>query len=214
MNCPIGVDACDACLLEAFLAADDAARGEFPARMERYLTRLALKKAPDLRRAGLIEDAVQRTWELTLQKSAGEYDPSKSSAKTWIGWRLMAAIRDTRDWYFGPRTRQVPEDSEMVFPRIVLTVDDIMLESGEPTEPAQPDLSADVAAAADAESLLGRASVDLPASAAEALERIYAGESLGEAAASTGLSRFSLRRTLDRWVEGEPLDSTIWRAPS
>jgi hypothetical protein len=85
-------------LLVAFLAGSHAARESFPRRVHQAMIAqagmIARSRAPILLKWDVVEDVVQRTWEILLQMPAGSYDPAQCSVVTFLRCVLRRAIAD------------------------------------------------------------------------------------------------------------------------
>jgi DNA-directed RNA polymerase specialized sigma24 family protein len=185
-------------LVVDFLAGDERAREALPRDLGKKLHQIAGEVAPDLRMCGLTEDVVQHMYLLLLTRPADHYDPDRAGPWPYLRTMLWLAARDVRakDAPAGtlrrprrPQEAELPEAHPLIFHQ----------DSRVPDETAEyfEDLVlSEIAAAAFIEAVPATA----PAWLARALSLFAEGLTVTETADALGLSRFTLRRALDRWI--------------
>jgi DNA-directed RNA polymerase specialized sigma24 family protein len=194
-----------ASLLTAFLKGDTQARTKLHSLLHKRLAKFARRLVP----IHLAEDAVQRMWELLLRKSPDSFDLTRVSAVQYLILLLRTAARDVRaaETAPGQRTRtQRDLNGDFIESTPVLSLDDTVLsgdgEGGITMHEVigRPDDQFDALnARSEAEWLLARAWQVEPGPVSHALELIYQTDfGVEEAAQRVGLSRFQLRRGINR----------------
>jgi hypothetical protein len=197
-------------LLTGFLAADPDARAQFPARLDGRLRATAVHVPYDLHERDLADEVPQRTHELLLRRPAGHYDQSRASVAAYLHQICRLAARDIRAENAPPGATTRPrrdEDGEFVPTDPPLSLDRVV-GAGEEAEAVT--LSETIVANVDVEDLVlgvlgAQALIDLvppeaPPWLRKAMALIAAGDTLSEAAAQVGQSRFAVRRALTRWA--------------
>jgi DNA-directed RNA polymerase specialized sigma24 family protein len=195
-------------LLIGFLAGDSDARAQFPGRLGSRIRATAVRIAYDLKQRGLIDEVVQQAYMLLLRRPAGHFDPSRGSAPAYLYQIVRSAARDVRAQNPPPGATTRPrrdEDGEFVPADPPLTLDQVVSAGEEAVTLAET-----IVADTDVEDLVlgvlgARALLDLvpqqaPPWLREALAQIAAGDTLSEAAAQVGQSRFAMRRAINHWA--------------
>lgn len=185
---------------EGFLHGDPHVRETLPTTFERRLLSYASKLGFDRR-----EDVVQQLWLIVLEGGA-TFDPRRGAPITFLKQVMRRAARDVYavNAPAGERTRpRADEDrrfravslDEIVNPgsEDETTVAEMVVDD---TEDAEREATAHV----DAEALLEVIAVTAPPFVVKALRLIYENDlAFEEAAMAVGVSRFTLRRELDKW---------------
>jgi hypothetical protein len=197
-----------AALLTDFLAADPDARTQFPARLGGRLRATAVRIGRDLQERALIDDAVERAYELLLRRPAGHFDPSRGSAAAYLYQIVRLAARDIRaeNPHPGATTRPrrdeegefVPADPPLTLDRVVSAGEEAITLAE--TIVADVDVEDLVLGVLGAQALLDQVPHEAPAWLREALALIAGGHTISEAAAQVGQSRFAARRAINHWV--------------
>lgn len=167
-----------ASLLARFLEGERDARRDLPVVAGSDVRRLALVLAPATFCARhLVDDVVNRTWELLLRRGPGSYDSARGTPQAYIATVVRTAVRDVRQqnrFDVGPsrRYRGSELDPPAATPRTSLAwTDDIDLDGV-------------------LQSVLG----SCPEALAAARLIAFEDATLTSAALAVGLTRFSLHR--------------------
>lgn len=181
-------------LLTGFLDGDARSQLRLVQQLGPWLARLAERMAPhDFRTRGLIDDVVNRTWELLVRRPAGAFDPTRGTAKMYLTGLLRNAVRDVRD-----ASRRV------VGPARDYTVLDLT------DDASQKSRSAILAAGSldksfdTVDNMLWLDSIRADSEVGRAVTALaFTDEPFNAVAEAVGLSRFVLKRRLVRWAEKE-----------
>jgi hypothetical protein len=117
---------------------------------------------------------------------------------------MRRAISEMRD--DNPRGRgRRDEEGDFVFPRIVLSIDDVISLAHDTITIAEtlsvPDETELADVRLDAERLIALAFETAPGAVLDALMQVLDGATMTDAAANLGMSRFAIRRAIDAWVK-------------
>ena len=201
----------DAVLL-AFQQGDPHVRETLPVSksFKKNLLDLACREAGDLP-FDILEDVIQRVWELLLRPDLQRFDPNRGSAAAYLRQVVKRAATDVRAENSPPgqRTRlykdyegqviiQTPARSlEARLGKIddeIFTLHDIIPTPGDPFEQFHKQ--------EEAKWFLELATVSASPEISEALNLIYYREmTLTEAAQEVQVHRSTLRRRIDRWLD-------------
>ena len=199
-------------LLQGFLGGDPDAREELPRRFHWRMVGLARRIAPDLAERDLEEDVVQRMWELLLQKPRLDYDRRICGVTTYLSAVLRTAAKDVRGENTPPGEPvrgwgKVSTRSPTV--RFWLAPDPRARRHGRQECPSPIEVIPDprdemrlVRERLDVIMVLRLAKRTAPEEVLRAFVMIYVlGRQLDEAAKALGVSRYVLRRRINRWTD-------------
>lgn len=188
-----------AVLVVGFLAGDPYAREALPRETWADLLGIARRVAPDLEARGLADDVVSEVFRLLLSRPAGHYDPDRGHPWGYLREMVRLAARDVhgREAPAGTprRPRRGAEDEVDPAPLPV------PLEAGQAAGDAAQGFEDRVLGAIMAASFIDAVPAEAPAWLSAALSLAVDGLSVTEAADALQVSRFQLRRALNRWAQ-------------
>ena len=188
-------------LVVGFLAGDPCAREELPRETRADLIGIARHVAPDLEARGLDDDVLSEVFRLLLSRPAGHYDPGRGDPWGYMRQIVRLAARDVRDREAPAGVPRRPRrDAEG---KAVAAPLPVPFESVEAAEGMDGDFEDRVLSAVMAASFIDAVPAEAPAWLSAALSLAVEGLSLTETADALEVSRFQLRRALNRW--GRPL---------
>ena len=197
--------------LFAFQQGDPHARETLPTNksFKKKLLNLARQEAGDLS-SDLLDDVVQRTWELLLRPNLKHFDPNRGTANAYLKQVTKRAATDVRAEYTPPgqRTRVYKDNvGEIVSQIPSLSLDAELQNSAEEVFtlhdiiPNSTDLFDAFLIKNEVEQLLELARTTGSNEIHQALNLIYYQDiNLTQSAQAVELHRSTLRRHLDRWV--------------
>lgn len=190
-----------ASLVVGFLAGDPYAREALPQETWADLLGIARRVAPDLEARGLADDVVSETFRLLLSRHAGHYAPDRGDPWGYLREMVRLAARDVHDREAPPGTPRRPRrDAGGEMDPAPLPVP---FEEGQAAGDVAEDFEDRVLGAIMAASFIDAVPAEAPAWLSVALSLAIEGLSVTEAADAVQVSRFQLRRALNRW--GRPL---------
>lgn len=186
-----------AALVVGFLTGDPHAREALPQETWTDLLGIARRVAPDLEARGLTDDVVSEAFRLLLSRTAGHYDPDRGDPWGYLREMVRLAARDVRE-----------KESPAGMPRRPRR--DVESEAAPALPvPFEPQTAADdtaggfedrVLGAIMAASFIDAVPAEAPAWLSAALSLAVEGLSVTQAAEALQVSRFQLRRALNRWA--------------
>lgn len=185
-------------LVLGFLAGDEEARDALPHELGERLLWAVGRVAPDLVRRGLREDVVQQMYLLLLKRSGDHYDPDRGTAWRYLETMLRLAARDVRsEAALAGEARRPARDETGEFPDTPPPLP--LQEVPEPRDGSE--LPEDqVLARAAVRALAGTVPDEAPSWTGPAVTLLSEDRTITEAAGLLGITRFTLRRALTRWV--------------
>jgi len=172
-----------------FVAGAPLATETFPVIAWPLLKKFARLSAPELPR-DLRDEVVSQNLEYLIEYGK-QFDPARGSANAFLKLLSGRAARKVRADYCPPgcRTRPGPRDDERNARREALSLAEV--------EHKAADATMDLDVSCEVKAILRRA----PATIARALLMIYvAGETVSATAKAVGMSRFTLRREMSRFI--------------
>lgn len=185
-------------LVLGFLAGDPKARESLPSDLEETLRKIAGEIAPDLKARGLTEDIVQELFLLLLTRPAGHYNPGRAGPWAYLWTMLLLAARDVRaKEALAGAPRRPKRNEEGEYPDVLppLPLQDALIPDDKIEYLEDLVLSEIVTAA-----FIDTVPAEAPAWLGRALSLVVEGLTITETAAAVGVSRFVLRRALNRWA--------------
>lgn len=185
-------------LIGDFLAGKPEARSALPRDLRDPLLKMAGQVAPDLRVRGLEQDVVQEMFRLLLSRPAGHYVPQRGTGWAYLRTMLKLAARDVRAMEApagGPRRPRKTDNGG--FACVQSEPLDETGARGPVTERQEDCVVARIAIAQFIDGMPPCAPAWLP----RALILISEGLTVTETARALEISRFTLRRSLDRWAK-------------
>jgi DNA-directed RNA polymerase specialized sigma24 family protein len=185
-----------AVLVVGFLAGDPYAREALPRETGADLLGIARRVAPDLEARGLADDVVSEMFRLLLSRPAGHYDPDRGDPWGYLREMVRLAARDVHDREAPagtPRRHAEGEADPAPLP--------VPLEAGQAAGDAAEGFEARVLGAIMAASVIDAVPAEAPAWLSAALSLAVEGLSVTETADALQVSRFQLRRALNRWAQ-------------
>lgn len=198
--------------LVAFQQGDPHTRETLPADklFKKKLLNLACREAEGLS-FDLLEDVVQRTWELLLRPNLKRFDPNRGSATVYLRQVVKRAATDVRaeNTPPGQRTRLYKDSNAEIIAQTpawsldarlenlddeIFTLHDIIHAPGDPFEQFHKQ--------EEVQWFLELAMVSASHEISEAMNLIYYHEmTLTEVAQQVQVHRSTLRRRIDRWID-------------
>lgn len=185
-------------LVTGFLAGDLQARESLPRDLGETLLKIAGEIAPDLKERGLAEDVVQETLQLLLARPAGHFDPDRGSPWAYLRQMVRLAARDVRAKEAPAGAPRRPKRDENGEPAAVLPP--LPLQDALITDNATEDFEDRVLAAIGAATFIDATPSEAPTWLSMALSLAVEGLTVTETADALKISRFALRRALNRWA--------------
>jgi hypothetical protein len=185
-------------LVLGFLAGDPEARESLPSDLGERLRKIAGEIAPDLKARGLTEDIVQELFRLLLTRPAGHYNPDRAGPWAYLRTMLLLAVRDVRAKEApagAPRRPKRNEGGESGGVLPPLSLQDALIPDDKIEYFEDLVLSEIVTVA-----FIDAVPAEAPAWLGRALSLVVEGLTITETAAAVGVSRFVLRRALNRWA--------------
>lgn len=185
-------------LVVSFLTADPQAREALPREIWADLRGIARRVAPDLEARDLTDDVVSEAFRLLLSRPAGHYDPDRGDPWGYLREAVRLAARNVHDREAlagTPRraqSRTTGEPDQVLLP--------VPFEEGQVTVNAVEAFEDRVLGAITAASFIDAIPAEAPAWLSTALSLAVEGLSVTQAADALQVSRFQLRRALNRWA--------------
>jgi DNA-directed RNA polymerase specialized sigma24 family protein len=188
-----------AALVIGFLARDPYAREALPREVWTDLFRIARRVAPDLVTRGLGDDVVTEAFRLLLSRPAGHYDPDRGDAWGYLREMVRLAARDVRERESpagmpGLARRGAWGETEHALLPVPLDAEQV---AGDVVEDFEDRVLGAIVVASFIDAVPAEAPVWLSAALSLAVE----GLSVTETAEALQVSRFQLRRALNRWAQ-------------
>ena len=187
-----------AALVVGFLEGDPYARETLPRETGTDFLGIARRVAPDLEARGLNDDVVSEAFRLLLSRPAGHYDPDRGDPWGYLREIVRLAARDVRDREspvgMPRRPRRAAEDD--AGPALL----PVPFESAQPAGDVAEDFEDRLLGAIMAASFINAIPAEAPAWLSTALSLTVEGLSVTQAADALQVSRFQLRRALNRWA--------------
>jgi hypothetical protein len=199
----------DPSLLAGFLSNDFEAGKELRRRYDERLLKIVGPMPAAMNGLGLEEDVLQRTWELVYRKGSAGYSSTRGAMINYLAGHARNAKRDVCAGHAPPGARTRPgkdEDGKSIVWKCPLSLDGptVTQTEGELTlADAVPDPVDEYARAEDrryVDELVAAAETSAPPIVVDLLARMRDGNTLGQASAESGVSRFTARRAIDRWT--------------
>ena len=188
-----------AALVVGFLAGDAHAREALPREVWADLLGIARRVAPDLTARGLGDDIVTEAYRLLLTRSAGHYNPDRGDPWGYLREMVRLAARDVHDREApAGMPRRPRRDAEGEMDPAALPVP---LEEEQAVGDAVEDFEDRVLGAIMVASFIDAVPAEAPAWLSAALSLAVEGLSVTETADALQVSRFQLRRALNRWAQ-------------
>ena len=185
-------------LVVGFLAGDPYAREALPRETEADLLGIARRVAPDLAADGLADEVVSEAFRLLLSRPAGHYDPGRGDPWGYLREMVRLAARNVHDEEAPAGTPRRPRrDAEGEVVPVLLPVP---LEEGHEAGDVAEGFEDRVLGAIIAASFIVAVPAEAPAWLSMALSMAVEGLSVTETADALQVSRFQLRRALNRWA--------------
>lgn len=185
-------------LVLGFLAGDADARDALPRELGKRLLWAAGRLAPDLRKRELHEDVVQQMYLLLLKRPEDHFDPDRGTAWSYLETQLRLAARDVRsDEALAGEARRPARGETGEFPDTPppLPLQEVP-EPRDGSELPEDQVLARLAAGALGDAVQGEA----PPWVGSALILLAEDRTITETAEALRITRFTLRRSLIRWV--------------
>jgi hypothetical protein len=185
-------------LVTGFLAGDPQAREALARDLGEELVKIAGQVAPDLKIRGLATDVVQELFRILLTRPAGHFDSERGSGWAYLRVMLQLAARGIREQEAVAGTPRRPKRDADGIPGLVI-----------PPIPIQdavvPDEDIDyvedfVLSRLVTAQFFDAVSDEAPGWLRRALSLIVEGLTITETAKAVEVSRFTLRRALDKWA--------------
>jgi hypothetical protein len=188
-----------AALVVGFLAGDAVARDALPRETWTDLFGITGRVAPDLVARGLGDDVVTEAFRLLLSRSAGHYNPDRGNPWGYLREMVRLAARDVRDREAPAGMPRRPlRATEGGMDPVPLPVPlGVRLAAGDGGE----DFEDRVLGAIMVASFIDAVPAEAPAWLSAALSLAVEGLSVTETADALQVSRFQLRRALNRWAQ-------------
>jgi DNA-directed RNA polymerase specialized sigma24 family protein len=185
-------------LVVGFLSGDQDAREALPGEIWTDLRRIAGRVAPDLKARDLTDDVVSEAFRLLLSRPAGHYEPDRGDPWGYLREAVRLAARNVHDREAPAGTPRRPQPhAGHDLDRAALPVP---LEEGNVTGDAAESFEDRVLGAITAASFIDAIPTEAPAWLSAALSLAVEGLSVTETADTLQVSRFQLRRALNRWA--------------
>ena len=186
-----------ASLVVGFLAGDQDAREALPRETWADLLGIARRVAPNLEARGLADDVVAEAFRLLLSRPAGHYDPDRGDPWGYLREMVRLAARDVHDREAPAGVPRRPRrDAKGKMGPAALPVTLEAQAAGDAVEEFEDRVLGAIMAA----SFIDAVPAEAPAWLSAALSLTVEGLSVTEAADALQVSRFQLRRALNRWA--------------
>jgi DNA-directed RNA polymerase specialized sigma24 family protein len=185
-------------LIVGFLAGDPQAREALPRDLGDLLTKIAGEVAPDLKVRGLAADVVQEMFRILLTRPAGHYDPDRGSPWAYLRVMLQLAARGVREQEAVAGTPRRPKRDANGEPGIV--VPPVPIQDGVVPDDGTEYVEDTVISWIVTAEFLDGVPDDGPVWLRRALSLVVEGLTITQTAEAVDVSRFTLRRALDRWA--------------